>query len=1285
MTDMKRTLLSTLIMCICLPVFLQASNGLNLTPLPKNITVNEGKLTLEKTFSIAIENLSEECTYEANKFAAALNKIGFGEITLTQTAEEALIIMSMYNGDEELGNEGYTLNITNDKIEISANTAQGFYYAFQTIKKLLPPCVMAGVKDEEVTEYSLPLLSIIDSPRFEYRGFMLDVARHYFEVNEIKRMIDVMSYYKMNRFHWHLVDDQGWRIQIDKYPKLTTIGATRNNSWSVDPEYGGYYTNEPYGPYFYTKEEAREIVEYAKERHIEVIPEIEFPGHACAALAAYPEFSCYPNGSHSVKVDGGIYSDVFNVANPATLQFAKDVLDEIIDIFPYSQIHIGGDECPTTAWNNNEECIALMEEEGFTNIRELQSRFVRLLADYLATKEGDKKREVIMWNESLSASGTNIELINGTNGIFMCWENGKVQSTALQAAQMGMHSIITPWGPYYINRKQSTDPSEPVGAGNGADDVRATYEYIPVPATVPTELQKYYIGVQGTFWTEHVQSNYLLEYLALPRLIAIAETGWSPAEKKDFDDFCRRITADSVLLNYNNYEYGRHFMISSDEEEEMVMPNKSTESEKHWYRIVTGATDAARSGKCIELIREDSPIIGSGNAQTNRLWSGTIATEGEDAYDYQLWAVMEDPANPGKYALVNKAKPEGSVIGTPTANNNTARWDYDENNRNYDFVLGESVYNKNGDYYRYSIHSQKVTGMYMNIAAAGQNYSINLWNNPTDGNSGVWEFRPINSANEPITIEYPTVGSFVRISNNVEKFTGWRITDNGNSVAMANAQPYAADVWEIVSENTVDDGQEITLRNTATGRYISSTTAPIQLGETPATLKNVYNTKTNDFSIMAGNEAIFPMPEKAVANANTLNVGGIYPQGSAWIYEPVYQITYDCYDTEGNRIGAYYSSGKQGATYTCTPPEIKNMNIKGYGENADTTVPVIESLNTHTAIKVIYERNAYSIIYKCVEECGGIITVEEDCCPIGEEFKIAYPSLSYYTLLNGEFNNESIITPDKDMEIEVIYRTSGLCGFKAIGNAAENIEAGKSYLFFNNKNESARNGFLYANSLNSDIMTDNSAASGSPAYVWHIEESGDYVKVSNNLGYYIPQLTKGSANKAATIGGDFTFTANGDGTFNVKGTNNLYWNGNDNHTFTGWTEGHPFIAYEYFIQPYFEITIKYIDADSDNNAEIKTSLSYLLPAGDTYTLTPPTIEGYSFSKIANKDVNLGANAVNDNIIIELLYTNDMLSSIEDIIDDKASENRVYDLMGRPVERPLNRGIYIQNGKKIFIR
>ena len=1268
---MKRFFLLFALLSIIFSANTRADEKLNLTPVPKQITMGTGKVTIpQESLVIYRGNLDKEIAQEARAFGVKLMKFGIKEVIVSSLGNVTpFITLEAYSGTQEIGNEGYTLDITTDGVKITANAAPGFYFAFQTIKKLLPPCVMADVADESVTTLELPCLKIVDSPRFEYRGFMLDVARHYFEVAEIKRMIDVMSYYKMNRFHWHLVDDQGWRIEIEKYPKLTSIGSVRNNSWSVDPVYGGYYINEPYGPYFYTKDEIRDIVAYAKERHIEVIPEVEFPGHACAALAAYPEFSCYPNGSHSVKVDGGIYSDVFNVGNPATLQFAKDILDEIVELFPFNQIHIGGDECPTSAWENNAECLALKQKEGYSHIRELQSRFVRLLADYLR----EKGKEVIMWNESLSANGTNVDLIDGTEGIMMCWESGKVQSTALQAAQLGMRSVITPWGPYYINRKQSTDPSEPTGAGNGSDDLRATYSYVPVPTSVPQNLQKYYIGIQGTFWTEHVQSNYLLEYLALPRLIAIAETGWSPESKKNFDDFCRRVTADSVLLNYNNYEYGRHFMKTSTDNK--VMPQTSTVEDWYWYHIVTGATDAARAGKCIELLREGAPQIGTGNAKANRLWNGTVAQEGEAAYDYQLWALMEDPANPSKYALVNKAKPNGSVNSTPTASNNTARWDYDNSKRHYDFILGEAVYNKNGNYYRYSIRSQKAAaGMYMNFAGAGQNNSINMWSDPNDGNGGVWEFQPIESEEEDIQIDYPAQGSYVRIDNNVPAFAGWRIMDEGGASATAKATDYAADVWEIVSATTAADGQTVTLRNLATGRYISSTSAPVALGASAVELKNTYNQRTGDFTINANGKALFPMPERSTTNPNTIGTGGIYPQGSAWVYTPVYQITYECYDSNGSHIGTYYQSAEQGAPYRCAAPAIKNMTVTGY--DGAEQAPAYDALDGHKSIKVTYERNAYSVTIMHQAEGGGTIVSQEYSCPIGSEFTPQWDELpSYYTLLPG--SEVAPFVPTEDTVITLTYTTDALIGWAKRGNAVESVEAGKSYILFNNKNESARNGFLYANKIGENIMTDNSASSGGPAYVWYTQENGNYLKVSNGLGCYVPSLTKGSANNASQTGGNFRFTSNGDGTFNVRdAANNLYWNGNDNHTFTGWTDGHPFIVYEYYVKPYFNVIIRCIDSEGNT---LQSSAS-IKEADDSFVLMLPQIEGYTFAGISGGVI--GSNKVDGHL--EIVLTFNSTTAIEVVESDSVESNQMYDLMGRKVTNPT-KGIYIINGKKQLIR
>ena len=671
---MKKIALLLLAFIIGLPMVATADSRVNLTPVPKKMTVGSGTLVLPESFTIATGTLPDSLSNEAVKFAKHFEGVTGYTVDVKADAADALITMSLYNGSEDLGCEGYTLDITTTGISITATCSNGFYYAFQSVKKMLPANVMAGVKDEAVTRYALPVVSIVDAPRFEYRGFMLDVSRHFFDLDEIKRIIDVMSYYKMNRFHWHLTDDQGWRFEVKKYPRLTTVGATRSNNWITDRYYGGYYTGEPYGPYFYTQEQCREIVAYAAERHIEVVPEVEFPGHSCAVNAAYPELSCNPNAGHSVQISGGIFSDVLNVASPLVLQFAKDVLDEIIEVFPYSQIHIGGDETPTNAWQSNAECQAMMQELGLTNVRQLQSHFVRKLSDYVTSKEGDKKRTVIMWNESLTAGGTDEELIKGTGGTMMCWEIGNAQPCALKAAQNGMKSIITTQVPYYINRRQSTDADEPKVAGYGTDNVKAVYDYAPIPASVPTNLHKYYVGVQGTFWAEHVQHNDLLEYLALPRLTAIAETGWTPASKKDFSDFQKRITMDTLLLNYNNYDYGRHYILgNSSSDDEKVMPKASTDEEKSWYRIVTTATDNTRAGRCIQLLREGMNVADkTGTAPANRLWnSEVIEDESNAGYNYQLWAFMQDPANPQRWALVNKAKPNGSVKGTPTAENNT--------------------------------------------------------------------------------------------------------------------------------------------------------------------------------------------------------------------------------------------------------------------------------------------------------------------------------------------------------------------------------------------------------------------------------------------------------------------------------------------------------------------------------------------------------------------------------------------------------------------------------------
>lgn len=548
---MKQYFLHSLLLLLLLMLpntSIGATTFVNLTPRPMAMTVNEGQLVLPKRFTVSHSALDESSVSEIRQFANAYQAATGSTVTVAANDKRALVQVSLLPANDTLKAEGYKIDITRKRIKVQAKEALGFFYAFQSIKKMLPANVMAGVKDAKVSSYSLPLVSIIDEPRYAYRGFMLDVSRHFFTVEEVKRMLNVMSYYKMNVFHWHLSDDQGWRIEIKKYPKLTTVASIAPNCRITDTDKcTQYWTNKPYGPYFYTQEQIKDVIAYAKKLHIEIVPEIDMPGHFCAALAAYPEYSCTPDSTHTVQSDGGIFTDVMNVANPNAVQFTKDILGEVIDLFPYEYIHIGGDECPTTAWQANQECQDEYKRLGLTSYRQLQSHFIKEISDYVKSRG----RKLAVWNESITADSADLDLVKATGATVYCWVGAK--AAVEKAHEMGLPSIYTPWGPYYINRKQGNSKLDPPGAGNGSDDVQKTYETNPPANTT--------YGVQGTFWTEHVSDAQYMEWLALPRLLAIAEHGWTPQDRKDFRDFQLRMTADTTLLDYGKYRYCKYKMV----------------------------------------------------------------------------------------------------------------------------------------------------------------------------------------------------------------------------------------------------------------------------------------------------------------------------------------------------------------------------------------------------------------------------------------------------------------------------------------------------------------------------------------------------------------------------------------------------------------------------------------------------------------------------------------------------------------------------------------------------
>ena len=520
-----------------------------LTPQPAHLTVKDGRFEFGNQLKAKVtpyQGDSIRMVFES--FKKELQEATGIKVSSTQKEAKARIILDL---NPQLPAEAYKLNVSKKQVRIEASRPAGFYYALQTLKQLMPRNVMAGVATSDHSQWSLPSVEIEDAPRFEWRGFMLDEGRHFFGKDEIKRVIDMMAIYKMNRFHWHLTEGLGWRIEIKKYPKLTETGAWRNSKvlayGDVKPD------GERYGG-FYTQKDIKEIVAYAKKKFIEIIPEIDIPGHSQAAVAAYPEFlACDPENKHEVWLQQGISTDVINVANPKAMQFAKEVIDELTELFPFNYIHLGGDECPTRKWQKNDECKKLLSEIGSSNFRDLQIYFYKQLKDYIATKPADQQRQLIFWNEVLHGNTS----ILGNDITIMAWIGAN--AAAKQAAKQGMNTILSPQIPYYINRKQSKLPTEPMSQGHGTETVEAVYNYQPLK-DVDAALQPYYKGVQANFWTEWVTEPSVLEYLMLPRLAAVAEAGWTPQEKRNYEDFKERIRKDAELYDLKGWNYGKHIM-----------------------------------------------------------------------------------------------------------------------------------------------------------------------------------------------------------------------------------------------------------------------------------------------------------------------------------------------------------------------------------------------------------------------------------------------------------------------------------------------------------------------------------------------------------------------------------------------------------------------------------------------------------------------------------------------------------------------------------------------------
>lgn len=429
--------------------------------------------------------------------------------------------------NSKLPAEGYTLVVTPKGIVIQAATGRGHFYGVQTLMQLLPPHVFSSAGSQGL--WAVPACTIEDAPRFSYRGMMLDVGRHFFSVEMVKRYIDVLAMHKFNTLHWHLTEDQGWRIEIKKYPKLTEIGAFRKETMK------GHYRDQkwdgvPYGG-FYTQDQIRDIVAYAASRYVTIIPEIEMPGHALAALAAYPEFGC-TGGPYAVGTRWGVEEDVY-CPYEETFQFLEDVLTEVMDLFPSPYIHIGGDECPKTTWKNSAFCQDLIQREKLGDEHGLQSYFIKRIDAFLS----QKGRKLIGWDEILEGGIS-------PNATIMSWRG---EEGGIAAVKEGHQAIMTPTSHVYFDYYQGDPTTEPLAIG-GFLPIEKVYQYEPIPAGLSKAEAGLILGTQGNVWTEYIRDPGYLDYMSYPRATALAEVAWTNPALKNYPDFVRRLGAHFVRL-----------------------------------------------------------------------------------------------------------------------------------------------------------------------------------------------------------------------------------------------------------------------------------------------------------------------------------------------------------------------------------------------------------------------------------------------------------------------------------------------------------------------------------------------------------------------------------------------------------------------------------------------------------------------------------------------------------------------------------------------------------------
>jgi hexosaminidase len=576
---------------VTMPLYSMAQHAV-IIPQPVSIQYNEGSFTIDGNISLRFNAANKDLAAAAGFFRSCIQSVS--AFTLPFNVKKGKKIELLLSKTDEIGDEGYLVHVTPASIKITANKKAGIIYAFQTILQTLP-----AIRTN--APLNIPAMQVKDYPRFQWRGMHLDVSRHFFSPNLVKEYINLMATYKMNTFHWHLTDDQGWRIEIKKYPKLTSVGAWRvdqtDKVWSDRPQakegepatYGGYYTQE----------QIKDIIHYAADRNITIVPELDVPGHSAAAIAAYPYLSC--TQQPQLPMTGGNYTGVSSnlcPGNDSVFTFLQNVYAEVINLFPSQYIHIGGDEVDKTSWKHCPKCQARIKALGLKNEEELQSYFIRRMEKFIV----GKKRKMIGWDEILEGG-------LAPEATVMSWRG---EAGGIAAARMNHNVVMTPGSPVYFDQYQGDPATEPLAIG-GFNTLKKVYDYEPIPSELNPEQARFVLGAQANLWAEYITTPAHVEYMVLPRMLALAEVVWSPKESRDWNSFNERLQSQFRVFEQKGLHYSKgNFKVSikPSSRNNHLFVTLSTEAYKgNVYYTLNGEQPGLQSEVYSHPIKIDSSLV----------------------------------------------------------------------------------------------------------------------------------------------------------------------------------------------------------------------------------------------------------------------------------------------------------------------------------------------------------------------------------------------------------------------------------------------------------------------------------------------------------------------------------------------------------------------------------------------------------------------------------------------------------------------------------------------------